>query len=254
LLITLKGPFGITGMQTDDTLILCTPEFSAIEEKKIQKAAFRAKPKVQLAKSSSIEFNGARFTLDSDQLNLRQKEQVKKLQFVNMGTEERDQQYLEQRARGAYLAFICQPEAAFDLSVAAQAYNPDSEDLTRLNKRLQWQINHLDRGLRYINIDLRSAKLIIFADGSFANNRNLSSQLGFLIILTNEERTHNSFELIRNIIHWSSVKYKRVTRSILALKIYRIINDIDVGIALSTTLQIITTQLDLPKILIIILY
>jgi hypothetical protein len=37
LLIILKSPFGITGMQTDDTLILCTPEFSAIKEKKIQK-------------------------------------------------------------------------------------------------------------------------------------------------------------------------------------------------------------------------
>jgi hypothetical protein len=53
-------------MQTDDTLILCTPEFSAIEEKKIQKAAFRAKLKAQLAESSPMEFNGAKLTLDSD--------------------------------------------------------------------------------------------------------------------------------------------------------------------------------------------
>jgi hypothetical protein len=68
------------------------------------------------------------------------------LQFVNIGAEERDQQYLEQGARGAYFEFICQPEAAFDLSVAAQTHNPDSDDLTRLNKRLQWQINYLDRG------------------------------------------------------------------------------------------------------------
>jgi hypothetical protein len=136
LLITSKGPFGITGMQTDDTLILCTPEFSATEKKKIQKAAFRAKPKAQLAESSPMEFNGAKLTLDSDQLNLRQKEQGKKLQLVNTGAKKRDQQYLEQRARDAYLAFICQPKAAFDLSVTAQAHNPDSDDLTRLNKRL----------------------------------------------------------------------------------------------------------------------
>jgi hypothetical protein len=137
LLITSKGLFGITGMQTDDTLILCTPEFSATKEKKIQKAAFRAKPKVQLAESSPMKFNGAKFTLDSDQLNLRQKEQGKKLQLINIKAEERDQQYLEQRARNAYLASICEPEAAFDLSVAAQAHNPDSDNLTRLNKRLQ---------------------------------------------------------------------------------------------------------------------
>jgi hypothetical protein len=53
-------------MQTDNTLILCTPELSATEEKKIQKAAFRAKPKAQLAKSSLMEFNGAKLTLDND--------------------------------------------------------------------------------------------------------------------------------------------------------------------------------------------
>jgi hypothetical protein len=136
--------------------------------------------------------------------------------------------------------------------VAAQAHNPDSDDLTRLNKRLQWQMDHLDRGLRYVNIDLRFAKLIIFANGSFANNRDLSSQLGFLVTLANEERTHNSFELIGNIIHWSSVKCKRVTRNVLISEIYGMVNGVDIGIALLTTLQMITTQLDLPEILIMI--
>jgi hypothetical protein len=73
LLITFDDSFGITGMQTDDTLMICSPEFSAKEEKKIQKAKFRAKPKARLAKSSPMEFNGARLTLESDQFYLRQK-------------------------------------------------------------------------------------------------------------------------------------------------------------------------------------
>jgi hypothetical protein len=119
LLLTSDGPFSITGMQTDDTLMICSPEFSAKEKEKIQKAAFRAKPKARLAKSSPMEFNGARLTLESDQFYLRQKGQSKKLKLVDAQTENRDQQYLEQRARGAYLASICQPEAAFDLSMAA---------------------------------------------------------------------------------------------------------------------------------------
>jgi hypothetical protein len=57
LLITSDGLFGITGMQTDDTLIICSPEFSAKEEEKIQKVAFRAKPKARLAESFPMEFN-----------------------------------------------------------------------------------------------------------------------------------------------------------------------------------------------------
>jgi hypothetical protein len=66
LLIVSDGPFGITGMQTDDTLMICSPKFSAKEEEKIQKAAFRAKPKARLAESFPIEFNEARLTLEGD--------------------------------------------------------------------------------------------------------------------------------------------------------------------------------------------
>jgi hypothetical protein len=73
LLIIFDGSFGITGMQTDDTLIICSPEFSAKKEEKIQKAAFRAKPKARLAESSPMKFNGARLTLEGDQFYLRQK-------------------------------------------------------------------------------------------------------------------------------------------------------------------------------------
>jgi hypothetical protein len=95
LLIIFDGFFGITGMQTDDTLIICSPEFSAKEEEKIQKAEFRAKPKAQLAESSLMKFNKARLTLEGDQLYLRQKGQSKKLKLINAQAEDRDQQYLK---------------------------------------------------------------------------------------------------------------------------------------------------------------
>jgi hypothetical protein len=36
--------------------------------------------------------------------------------------------FREQHARGAYITTICQPEAAFDLSVAAQDQNPTEEE------------------------------------------------------------------------------------------------------------------------------
>lgn len=46
-------------------------------------------------------------------------------------------QYVAQRTRGAYIATVSQPEAAFDLSFAAQVINPKEEDAKTLNKRLQ---------------------------------------------------------------------------------------------------------------------
>ena len=47
------------------------------------------------------------------------------------------QSYIEQRARGAYIASICQPEATFDLSAAAQHQEPEKSDIAALNKRLE---------------------------------------------------------------------------------------------------------------------
>lgn len=97
------------------------------------------------------------------------------------------QRYLEQRARGAYLASKCQSEASFDLSIAAQVQKPGKEDFKTINMRLQRQLNNMSRGLSYISLDLTTAKLDAFTDSSFANNNDLSSQLGFVITLVNEE-------------------------------------------------------------------
>ncbi|KAF1968584.1 hypothetical protein BU23DRAFT_583232 [Bimuria novae-zelandiae CBS 107.79] len=84
---------------------------------------------------------------------------------------------------------------------------------------------NLNRGLRYIPITLINAKLIVFVDGSFANNKDLSSQLGFILMLVNKSiDSNNTFTICGNIIHYSLTKYKRVTRSVLASKIYSIVN------------------------------
>jgi hypothetical protein len=45
-------------------------------------------------------------------------------------------QYVAKRARGAYIATVSQPEAAFDLSFAAQVINPKEKHAKQLNKSL----------------------------------------------------------------------------------------------------------------------
>ncbi|KAK1914279.1 hypothetical protein P3342_007525 [Pyrenophora teres f. teres] len=171
--------FGIVGMQTDDTIMLGTPAFSSLEEK-IQKAEFRSKPKSILTPETQLDFNGW---------------QGGKINLVDAKAHNSAQQYTEQRARGAYIASTCQPEASFDLSVAAQAQQPSDEDMKALNKRLKWQMENIDRGLRYITVNLREAKLIVFVDGSFANNKDLSSQLGFVLVLVNESMDADTFTI-----------------------------------------------------------
>jgi len=148
---------------------------------------------------------------------------------------------------------LCQPEAASDLSVATQQQDPSEEDVKALNKRIAWQIRSKDRGIKAIPIDLKTAKLFVFTDGSFANNKDLTSQLGYVITLANEVAVpDDSFTIQGNLIDYRSVKCKRVTRSVLASEIYGMVAGVDMAYALGSTLKQITQQLDLPTIPIVV--
>jgi len=249
LLITKSGTdFGITGIQTDDTLTIGTDGFIAKEDVELQKAGYKAKPQIVMHNGDTDDFNGCRIVVGKDKIRMVQKGQADKIKLVDEHSHERSQRYVEQRARGAYIASICQPETAFDLSVAAQTTEPTYEDIKRLNKRLQWQLDNRDRGLNFEAIDLANARLFVFVDGSFANNKDLSSQIGYVLVHGNEEDCGDgSFTLHGNTIHWSSTKCKRVTRSVLASEIYGMVSGFDLGFVINHTLSMIADRLGIPK-------
>jgi transposase InsO family protein len=252
LISTAENPdFACVGMQTDDTLGLSTATFSTREDEQLKEAKFTAKPKQVLTAGEPLIFNGGIVSLDGDSITLRQKGQAGNLALVDADAPTLKQQYVEQRARGAYIASICQPEACFDLSSAAQHQDPTKEDVKALNRRIQWQIDSQSRGLTFVPLDLATASLFVFVDGSFANNKDLTSQLGFTIILANEEaatKDHNEFSIRGNMVHFSSTKSKRVTRSVLASEVYGMVAGVDMAYALATTLHMITAHLGLPVV------
>ena len=71
---------------------------------------------------------------------------------------------------------------------------------------------------------------MVFTDASFANNRDLLSQIGFVIILTDRNQDVN-------ILYWSLIKCKRVTRSILASKLYALAYSFNIAAAIKLTIQ-----------------
>jgi hypothetical protein len=85
LITTIKRAFSIVGIQTDDTLILESEEFDTIEDDKLTKAKFSAKPKELLSSETLLIFNGCILTQKKGDVTveLRQKEQGKKLKTVN---------------------------------------------------------------------------------------------------------------------------------------------------------------------------
>ncbi len=205
-------------------------------------------------KKKKIKFNGGYIKRESNVIHLTQERQCRNLHLVALKsvdlTSSRGKirkavtpkdQYVAQRARAAYIATMCQPEAAFDLSFAAQIVNPKEKDAKALNKRIQWQIDNPTRGLHFVQLDLTSLKFVIFTDASFANNYDLSSQIGFVVTLVDSDGK-------ANIIHWSSIKCKRITRSVLASELYAMVHGFDVGAVLKSTMECVLEQ-SVPMIL-----
>jgi hypothetical protein len=52
-----------------------------------------------------------------------------------------------------------------------------------------------------MSIDIAIVKLFMFVDVLFTNNKDLSSQIGFIIILTNKSFTDKMFSVDGNLIH-----------------------------------------------------
>ncbi len=232
----------IMSMQTDDTLILVDQSFAVVENEAIHSAKIMIKTREQLISNNSLKFNDIRIErLDfidqsSTIIYFRQETHIQDIQLIqsiesiitNARSKVRTQliskkQYVIQRAREAYLTSICQFEASFDLSHAAQFtdWTFCQDDVIALNKRLQWQINNQIRKLQYVKLNQASLQLVIFSDSFFANNRDLSSQIDYVICLIDSINT-------TNILHWFSIKCKRITRSVLAIEFFAMIHDFDV--------------------------
>jgi hypothetical protein len=79
-----------------------------------------------------------------------------------------------------------------------------------------------------VKLDSTKFQLMIFTNSIFANTRDLFSQIDYVICLTNSKHV--------NIVHWSSINCKRVTRSVFAAELYALIHDFDLDAAFKTTL------------------
>jgi hypothetical protein len=142
----------IVSMQTDDTLILADQSFAVVENETIISAKIMIKTREQLISNNSLKFNDIRIKrFDSNEsIYYKQETHIQDIQLIqsieSIIISARDKmriklisrkQYVTQRAREAYLTFICQFEASFDLSHAVQSIEISKNDINALKKRLQ---------------------------------------------------------------------------------------------------------------------
>ncbi len=249
----------IVSMQTNDTLILADQSFAVVEKEAVHSAKIMTKTREQLTLENSLKFNDTRIErIDSNEaIYFRQETHIQDIQLIqsidiittNVRSKMRiklisKEQYVTQRTREVYLTSICQSKASFDLSRAAQLIEYSSDDIISLNKRLIWQIANQIRRLRYVKLNQSFLQLVVFTNSSFANNHDSFSQIEYVICLI--DTTH------ANILHWFSIKCKRVTRSVLTAELFAMIHDFDVESILKTILnQMLRKKISISLILII---
>ncbi len=239
LFINQNESFEVIEMQTDDILMLRNNRFAELKKSELKKAKLMFKKRKMLIIFISIKFNDEIINLieiinkSSYSLSFTQLSQFDQIRLINITVSvdlisSRDQirkmitskdQYVTQRAKETYIAIMIQSKAAFDLFLAAQDINSKEEDIKRLNKRLQWQLDHSIRELNFVSLNINSLKLMIYIDASFANV-NLHSQIDYVICLIDDLNK-------ANIIHWFSTKCKRVIRSVLTTELYVMIHEFD---------------------------
>jgi len=213
-----KEPAALTCLQTDDSLILCNDAFAKLESK--MSSRFECKAISKLAEGVPLKFNGTVATKNGKYIALRADVSSRNvLNTIDVSPVKKDQ-YVSQRARGAYISSVCRPDLVFGFASAAQFTNPNCSNARTLNKNIKKCIDTSELGLNYVSLDPSSISFGIFIDAAFANNTDYSSQLGFVTVLMDSSGT-------ANIVHYGSIKSKRVTRSALAAELYGMVYGFD---------------------------
>ncbi len=222
-----KTPHGITCLQTDDTMTLANPSFISLEQKESMR--FESKPLQYLRKGEPLKFNGALLTLHDDHLTLTAPTQVEKLSTISTKEVSKDE-FVSQRSRGAYIASVCRPDTSFGFGFAAQHVRPETKQARELNKSIEQILSAKDYGLKFVKLDIKTLYFAVFVDSSFANNPDFSSQLGYVLCLMDADNN-------ANIVHYSSLKSKRITRSVLAAELYAMVHGFDHGCTILDTIR-----------------
>src|SRR5438045_391132 len=82
-LLFSNKPFGVVGLQTDDTLFVGDSDFAIQEQVQLQKAQFLAKEREQLSSTKDLKFNGGIIHQDGDTLTLTQERQCNNLKLIS---------------------------------------------------------------------------------------------------------------------------------------------------------------------------
>lgn len=220
-----NGPPCIIGQYVDDSIICGDSSFEMATEATLSKFECRARNYLP------IRFAGVYVSRMGSNIVLDQAEYVSKLNLLPDTCT-----FAEFRKLRAQLAWVMhtRPDICFNVSTSAQV----TEERFRSDhiKKMNTVVRHLRRyplKLTFQPMGTTTLHIRAYSDSSFANNEDLSSQLGFIIFICDEARNCN-------ILHYASYKARRVTRSVLGAETYAFADAFDFAYTLATDLREMT--------------
>lgn len=132
------------------------------------------------------------------------------------------------------------PDVCAAVNILAQTVenNFSVKDIQLYNRTVKQLQETPKLGLKMQKLDIDSLHLKVFSDSSFANNKDLSSQLGYIVLLCDKHSRCN-------ILHFSSHKSRRVVRSVLGAEMYSFADAFDFAFTAKTDLENILKK-DIP--------
>lgn len=201
---------GLVIHQVDDSMATVMPRFLDDEER--ASSPYKSKPRQMLTETPTI-FNGSHMQLLSDgTITISQPDKIALL--LNPDTENA---FFSQKAMPQYVAFNGRPDVMASVQLIAPGNEPATEEEFKILKKI---IMHLKSThtveLTYRPIEIATVRLILFMHASFGNARRLKSQFWLVHLIADEEWN-------AKILHYSSLRCRRVTRSVMTSRFHALV-------------------------------
>jgi hypothetical protein len=175
---------------------------------------------------------GIEFRCSTDGIRVNQTQYLRSLKFLPS-----DASYEEFRSARMKLMWLVhsRPDVAYSSATAAQVTGEQwdssrGNSIKRLNATVKRLHNSREESMFFPRLDLNTLRILVYADASFGNNEDLSSQMGYVVFLTDDQNKSAPMS-------YKSVKCKRVTRSVLAAEAIAFAEGFDQGYALKNDLR-----------------
>lgn len=213
---------GLMGTYVDDTISAGTEDFE--KHTNITESKFESKP----TEFDNFRFAGVYVKKISEGYMIHQESSISRLKLLDPGCT--FQEFRSARARLTWMQHT-RPEIAAIVNFLSQCIADTYKEKIKLYngtvKELQLDPS---RGLKMKKLDLQTLHIKVYSDAAFANNTDLSSQLGFIILLCDK---HNNC----NVINFSSHKSRRIVRSVLGGKVYAFADSFDASYTIKRDLE-----------------